>query len=227
MAEVRRSARRSRNGSASHSARRRPVERSRVGRPTGRRGRPALLARLLLGALALALVVGGWYLSQSGSGSAERAAVIERAQAWTDERVPYSQTAYRGGYRTDCSGFVSMAWGLPENLTTWRIPLVAEEISKDDLEAGDILLDCTSDDRHVVIFEKWANDERTAYWGLESSGHPDIEGAIRRQLPYPYVINGQHYRPYRYVGMDGYWKEVPKTHRQPVRGYSGGKTSDG
>lgn len=181
----------------------------------------------MLGALAVALVVGLWYFPRIDSESAERAAVIERAETWTDERVPYSQTAYRDGYRTDCSGFVSMAWGLPENLTTWRIPLVAEEISKGDLKPGDILLDCTSDDRHVVIFEKWANAEHTSYWGLESSGHPDIEGAIRRRLPYPYLINAEHYRPYRYVGMDAYWDGVPPSHRQPVQGYNGSELHAG
>jgi hypothetical protein len=38
-----------------------------------------------------------------------RAQILARAQTWVDAKVPYSQSAYRDGYRTDCSGYVSMA----------------------------------------------------------------------------------------------------------------------
>ena len=224
---VRRSARKRMNRSVSGK---RPTRSARRVKPSGPRERgrsQQLRARLLFAALALALVVGGWYLSQDRSASLDRTVVIERAESWTDQGVPYSQTKHRDGYRMDCSGFVSMAWDLPENLTTWRIPLVAEEIAKDDLKPGDVLLDYKSEDRHVVIFEKWANDERTAYWGLESSGHPDIEGAVRRMLPYPYLINTKYYRPYRYVGMDAYWDKVPGSDRQPVQGYDGKEVRNG
>ena len=40
--------------------------------------------------------------------------IIARAQSWVAAQVPYSQSNYYtnqyGTYRTDCSGFVSMAW---------------------------------------------------------------------------------------------------------------------
>lgn len=36
--------------------------------------------------------------------------VITNAKTWLNPPVPYSQTAYHNGYRTDCSGYVSMAW---------------------------------------------------------------------------------------------------------------------
>ena len=39
--------------------------------------------------------------------------ILARARIWIDNQVPYSQTAIRDGYRTDCSGFVSYAWQLP------------------------------------------------------------------------------------------------------------------
>src|SRR4051794_18585940 len=44
--------------------------------------------------------------------SGGRRTAIERGFGWLDAHVPYSQSAYRAGYRTDCSGFVSMCWQL-------------------------------------------------------------------------------------------------------------------
>ena len=53
---------------------------------------------------------------------------------WVDKALPYSQKKYcnpegtsirskqyPGSYRTDCSGLVSMAWGLPRSYTTRRL----------------------------------------------------------------------------------------------------------
>lgn len=176
--------------------------------------------------VALAVVVGlaltAWLAApKPAPGALDRDDVIERAQSWTEIGVPYSQLDYRHGYRTDCSGFVSMAWNLPENLTTWRIPLVAERIDKDELAPGDVLLDHTSDNRHVVIFERWANASRTRYIGLECTGQQQVMGSLRRELPYPYRINAKHYKPWRYVSMDRYWEETPQSSWQPVDGYRG------
>ena len=36
--------------------------------------------------------------------------VIANAKTWLNPAVPYSQSAYHNGYRTDRSGYVSMAW---------------------------------------------------------------------------------------------------------------------
>lgn len=153
----------------------------------------------------------------------DRAAVIERARSWTDIGVPYSQLGYKDGYRRDCSGFLSMAWDLPDNLTTWRVPLVAKEIKKNDLLPGDVLLDATSGPggRHVVMFEKWADEAKTSYWVLESTGQDGVERAIRRIVPYPYRVNKARYKAYRFVSMDGYWASMPASHLQPVIGYEG------
>src|SRR5687767_7568992 len=52
----------------------------------------------------------------SVSGARKRA--IERGFGWLDAGVPYSQSKYRAGYRTDCSGFVSMCWELGTSYTT-------------------------------------------------------------------------------------------------------------
>src|SRR5688500_18751737 len=64
--------------------------------------------------------------------SLTRAQILERAKTWLDARVPYSQSACHrnqyGSYRTDCSGFVSMAWGLHTSFTTHDIHLVSHQI---------------------------------------------------------------------------------------------------
>lgn len=148
----------------------------------------------------------------------KRRAVIRRAKTWTRARVPYSMTGYRRGYRRDCSGFVSMAWGLPENLVTWTVPLVAKRIKKRDLKPGDVLLNNSGGaGRHVVMFEKWANKKKTRYWVLEATGQNGVDRSIRRVVKYPYRIQGSRYKPYRYVGMKGYYRKVPKSFRQPVK----------
>ena len=39
-----------------------------------------------------------------------RQTIIARGQDWVDKHVPYDQGKTHDGYRTDCSGFVSMSW---------------------------------------------------------------------------------------------------------------------
>jgi hypothetical protein len=39
-----------------------------------------------------------------------RNTMIARGQSWVDKHVPYNQQGSYEGYRTDCSGFVSMCW---------------------------------------------------------------------------------------------------------------------
>lgn len=38
--------------------------------------------------------------------------IMQKAQSWVSKYVPYNQKGSYEGYRTDCSGFVSMCWGL-------------------------------------------------------------------------------------------------------------------
>jgi cell wall-associated NlpC family hydrolase len=79
-------------------------------------------------------------------GTITRAEVISRAKNWWDRKVPYSQTAYAWDvnkgkkYRTDCSGFVSMAWKLTSSRTTSTLDGVATRISWANLKPGDMIL---------------------------------------------------------------------------------------
>lgn len=126
-----------------------------------------------------------------------RALVIQRAQKWAKAGVPYDQGGWLKNYRTDCSGFVSMAWGLDRSYVTWSLPEVAKPIAKEDLQPGDILLNTQ---RHVVMFGHWANSQHTAYVDYEEVGHP-WSRAISRVVSYPYDTPTRNdYKPYRFTG---------------------------
>lgn len=147
--------------------------------------------------------------SQLGS-PIRRSEIIERAESWLRPSVPYSTTKFHhnefGIYRTDCSGYVSMAWGLsgvPHNreggLDTFGIAKVSRSIERAELRAGDVLLRTQGSRliRHVAVFHEWADDEKTAYWGFEQSVGTGTE---HRLVTYPY--DGQeHFLPRRYLNV--------------------------
>ncbi|MFI6447557.1 peptidoglycan-binding protein [Kitasatospora sp. NPDC050543] len=131
-----------------------------------------------------------------------RAQIIERARSWLDQRVPYSMSRYwSDGYRQDCSGFVSMAWGLDSSQTTWTLPMFADRITEDELLPGDILLFNNAADpqagSHVTIFGGWADAARTRYTAYEQTA----PGTTSRSTPYAYWSNSAGYLPYRYLGL--------------------------
>ena len=116
----------------------------------------------------------------------------------------YARTDWRGVlggchqpyYRTDCSGFVSMAWGLPVSYATPRQGLehdlmdVARVIDKDSLRAGDALL---AWGRHVRLFEHWTNASHTTYMAYDFGATP-----VKHQV-YVWNAPGDHaYTPIRY-----------------------------
>jgi len=100
-----------------------------------------------------------------------RLTAIERGFAWYDAHVPYSQSRYHQGYRTDCSGFVSMCWQLGTSFTT------ADFIdgSGDDallpgyssLLPGDALVHRSGGSGHVVLFLGWSDAAQSAACVLE------------------------------------------------------------
>lgn len=130
-----------------------------------------------------------------GSETIDSASAITRAQSWVDEQVPYSQSLWHtngyGTYRQDCSGYVSLAWGLGSSLTTFTLPQVSHEITKANLRAGDILLSSG----HTLLFHKWANDAKSEYWAYEQIKPGRV--ATYRKVPYPYWDGYGTYLPYR------------------------------
>ncbi|MFE1316612.1 peptidoglycan-binding protein [Kitasatospora phosalacinea] len=131
-----------------------------------------------------------------------RAEILRRAQTWVDQKVPYSMAKYwTDGYRQDCSGFVSMAWGLGSSQTTWTLPNFADRITKDELQPGDALVYNNPKDpeggSHTVLFGGWVDAARTKYTALEQTR----PGTTKRSTPYAYWSNASGYLPYRYKGL--------------------------
>jgi hypothetical protein len=123
-----------------------------------------------------------------------RSTMISRGQVWVDNHVPYNQGGTYQGYREDCSGYVSMCWELSKpGYTTFTLPQVSHEISKGDLQSGDVLLDTSE---HVVLFRGWADSGHTQYTSMEET-RPG-EGTVERVTPYPYWYNQAAFIPYRY-----------------------------
>jgi hypothetical protein len=117
-------------------------------------------------------------LEETSAGKAQAVStgdVVARAREWVNVQMPYcggpnggadvlcggtcvrtgaSANAAWDAYRSDCSGLVSYAWGLPApGRITSTLPAVSQEISGWDLEPGDIL----NNSYHVVLFSGWVN----------------------------------------------------------------------
>lgn len=183
-----------------------------------------------IAALAVALFGTG----SASAGVTTRSAVITRARTWVDANTPYSQSRYarldgtlvpstladdeerRLGYRTDCSGFVSMALGFkspkgyPLSLSTATLDDVLTRIRKDDLQPGDVILrpnDLEIDGTrvpygHAVIFVRWADAAKTRYICYHESG--SSRGTVAAEIRWGTSGFGSApgFAPYRYAGID-------------------------
>lgn len=156
----------------------------------------------------------------SAASAITRAEVLARGERWIAAKTPYSQSRFarldgslvatsvssasRVGYRTDCSGFVSMSLGLtttsgrPLSLSTATLDDVMRRITKDELMPGDVILrpnDLVISGKrvsygHAVIFAGWVDETRTRYVAYhQSSGQ---RGAVRGEVNW---------------GTSGFWSE--------------------
>ena len=150
------------------------------------------------------------YSCQSAS-AITRGDVANRAQGWVNVPVTYSQTSYYGGYRQDCSGYLSYCWatvtasGLPVSYNTNSLLTITFSITQADLKQGDILLNTAggntaSEFAHVVLFDHWSDSTHTKYWVCEQG--PDK--THYHEIPYPYWsdYDPQEYAPRRYQSID-------------------------
>ncbi|WDO08185.1 peptidoglycan-binding protein [Streptomyces murinus] len=131
-----------------------------------------------------------------------RNAIIKRAKSWVTAKVPYSMGRYwTDGYRQDCSGYVSMAWGLNSNQWTGSLAQYGVKIKKSQLQPGDMLLFHNTanpqNGSHVVIFGGWTDSAHTHYKVYEQTP-PHTRS---QTTPYPYWSNAGKYVPYRYKGL--------------------------
>ncbi|QHC20135.1 hypothetical protein [Streptomyces sp. GS7] len=136
-----------------------------------------------------------------------RQEMLARAATWLTAdhgaQVPYSQVrVWKDGYRQDCSGYASMALGLPTPGTN-TVGLATDRgltrpISLGELQPGDLLIDAIGDHnhRHVVIFEKWNNAAHSSYTAFEQRGG---HGTDHRSLTYGLPGGDARFRPYRPV----------------------------
>lgn len=154
----------------------------------------------IIGALliSLACTVNGQTLIAQGETRERIEAVVAQNQPYSQDRVDAN------GYRLDCSGQASYVCGLPTGLTTSTIPNFCDQVSPTELRAGDLLnnLRAKTSFRHVVVFLRWANSDRTKYVGFEMAGgyaKRSENGPRVRTLPYPYYStrDPQGYVPLR------------------------------
>jgi hypothetical protein len=150
-------------------------------------------------------------------GSITRAQILQRAQSWIGERVPYSQTSWKrdanGIYRQDCSGYVSMAWALDVTVDFWtgNLNTVSHKIDGSQLLPGDILLS----EEHTVLFAGWADAAHTLFDYYEES-HPGTVARFVVDAPLnEFLDNG--FAAFRYDGVTGPDSGLPAN---PADGYS-------
>lgn len=128
----------------------------------------------------------------SVSGGRRRA--IERGFRWLDADVPYSQSRSYEGYRTDCSGFVSMCWELDQSYPTSTFYAGDGDSnvlgSFDELIAGDALVK----NGHMVLFLGWKDRARSAACVLEQQS---TDNDMRFQARSVDSLRSQRYRALR------------------------------
>lgn len=133
-------------------------------------------------------------------------AVLAKAATWLTSwhggPVPYLSSSdpatWLDGYRRDCSGYASMALGLPgPGLDTAGLAARSTPIPKIALRAGDLLINTAAGvGGHVVIFDRWATPTHTGYVAYEQSADG---GTHHRIIPYPY-FGIYPMSPYQYRG---------------------------
>jgi hypothetical protein len=148
----------------------------------------------------------------SGGGSfnqpISRNDIMSRGEYWISRHVPYSMTSSYPDpegtrYRTDCSGFVSMAAHMsPPGLTTTTLLGVVNKISWDDLQPGDFVgtlgAGTGGTGGHVTLFKSWVNaNTKKEYNSLECRGK--AWGCIAYQRPIAWTEDGHVSAPYRYT----------------------------
>lgn len=113
---------------------------------------------------------------------ADRQQVLDRANHWVSQGLPYSMEGYAPGpdadgykFRTDCSGMVAMAYNLrDQSYSTVNLPEKFSPIAKEDLQPGDIIGNLGPGSAgaagHVVIFNGWVDDAKTQFRTLEQNG---------------------------------------------------------
>lgn len=141
-------------------------------------------------------------------GTVRRREVLQRARFWVDQRVHYltrdgvhpatAPDPAGRSYRTDCSGFVCMAWHAGTEPSTAEFDSIGYGIARADLLPGDALLwkgigGYGPDGGHVVVFAGWTSLD--GYLGYDLRGG---NRACGEPMPFPYRHGDPRYVPWRY-----------------------------
>ncbi|MFB9503268.1 hypothetical protein ACFFR6_40330, partial [Saccharothrix mutabilis subsp. capreolus] len=139
-------------------------------------------------------------------GRISQSEVISRAEYWLNRGIQYNQ----GGsypdsdgryYRTDCSGYVSMALHLPSSLTSGNMLTDSRfrPVSREALRPGDVL----TFSEHVILFGGYDSDRvHFTYYSFGSTPVKKVTGATFNGA----TLDGwatSNYHARRYVNIVG------------------------
>ena len=155
-----------------------------------------------------------------------RRPIIERALNWVSNGVQYSQTPQSrwGGYRTDCSGLVSMAWGLPPPGNTthsfaggpWDNGR-SQRIQWSELEPGDAL---NNPQHHIMLFAGWLDENHTRFCTIEEYNWGRPASIIHHT-----IHDSSHGQPFRSVYIPCRSSNAPPSSSTPPGGGSASSAS--
>lgn len=144
--------------------------------------------------------------TSSYNGEISRKEIISRAEFWVSRHIPYSMNAEYPDpqgreYRTDCSGFVSMALhATSPGFNTVSLPEIAKAISWDDLQPGDLVGTLGPGTGgaagHVTLFHSWADNSKKEYNTLECRG---TYGCVAYKRAVSWKDGSFTSKPYRYI----------------------------
>lgn len=150
--------------------------------------------------------------------------VISRARFWLENRnIHYHQDQFMKNqignfYRTDCSGFVSMALAIRDNPNTVSFPQHLTAIRAEDLKPGDVLgvlgEGTGGDNGHITLFIKWDDANHTTVTTWEHGGDPDYPHEEHHTLSdwsHPVGDGFAPYKPYKYDKIVDEAGPVPTT----------------
>lgn len=140
------------------------------------------------------------------NGDITRKQIVARANVWIQEHVPYSMDDTHPDiqgreYRTDCSGFVSMAFHTKSpGYSTLDLADVGEKIDYDEIQQGDMvgtLAEGTGGaSGHVVLFDSWTDDSKKEYNTIECKG---TDGCVMWTREVGWAVGSVEAEPYRYI----------------------------
>jgi hypothetical protein len=144
---------------------------------------------------------GGCALSRDkilASTTSARADAIRRGLEWYDDSISYSQSDWHEGYRTDCSGFISMCWKLGTSHTTAAFINDSSRWSSigdyDDLQPADALVRRSNGAGHIVMFLGWDDSAHNKACVLEqASSALDMQFRVRTRSS----LEGSDYKAIR------------------------------